>query len=120
PGIDASTPALTGLFYGGGAKVLIAQCIGSAVICTATFAIAMTVFGVLNLFGLLRISKDGEVEGMDLHEHGISAYPEYVIAPSAAPAGMPPEMVNNAVFGSTRSAGRDLPVGAAMSPTPAS
>jgi hypothetical protein len=82
--------------------VLIAQCIGSLIICGATFALAMTVFGVLNLVGLLRISKDGEVEGMDLHEHGISAYPEYVIAPSAAPAGMPPEMVNTAAFGSTR------------------
>jgi hypothetical protein len=49
---------------------------------------------VLNLVGLLRISKDGEIEGMDLHEHGISAYPEYVVAPWAAPSGVPPELVN--------------------------
>ena len=49
----------------------------------------MIVFGVLNAFGRLRISKEGEIEGMDLHEHGISAYPEYVIAPWAAPSGMP-------------------------------
>jgi Amt family ammonium transporter len=94
PTIGAGTPALTGLFYGGGTQVLFAQCIGSFIICAATFAIAMAVFGVLNMFGRLRISNEGELEGLDLHEHGISAYPEYVIAPSAAPAGMSAEQVN--------------------------
>jgi tetratricopeptide (TPR) repeat protein len=38
--------------------------------------------------GLLRLSKEGEAYGLDLHEHGISAYPEYVIAAAAQPAGM--------------------------------
>jgi Amt family ammonium transporter len=94
PPVDASNPALTGLFYGGGTTVLMAQCIGSFIVCAATFAVAMTVFGTLNAMGRLRISSDGETEGLDLHEHGISAYPEYVIAPSAAPAGMSPESVN--------------------------
>src|SRR5262249_51781187 len=96
PTIGTGTPALTGLFYGGGTQVLFAQCIGSFIICAATFVIAMIVFGALNAIGRLRISSEGELEGLDLHEHGISAYPEYVIAPSAAPAGMPPELVNAA------------------------
>jgi hypothetical protein len=52
------------------------------------------VFGALNMVGLLRISKEGEEEGMDLHEHGISAYPEYVISALAAPHGMPRDTVN--------------------------
>ena len=30
---------------------------------------------------------------MDLHEHGISAYPEYVISALAAPQGMPRDTV---------------------------
>src|SRR5437763_11278460 len=38
PTVDAANPALTGLFYGGGAKVLLAQCIGSGIVCGATFA----------------------------------------------------------------------------------
>ena len=93
-----SADALTGLFYKNAAGVhdwhcLAAQCIGSFVICASTFAVAMGVFGLLNLAGLLRISKDGELEGMDLHEHGISAYPEYVISALAAPAGMPADTV---------------------------
>jgi ammonium transporter, Amt family len=85
--------ALTGLFYGGGFKVLGAQAIGVACIHGATFFVALSMFGVLNLFGRLRLSKEGELEGMDIHEHGISAYPEYVISALAAPRGMPRDTV---------------------------
>jgi Amt family ammonium transporter len=95
PTIVANSPdALTGLFYGGGVKVLIAQCIGSFIICASTFVIAMIVFAVLNSVKLLRISKEGEEEGMDIHEHGISAYPEYVISALAAPSGMAKDTIN--------------------------
>lgn len=89
PVIDAaSNPALTGLFYGGGWQVLIAQFVGSIIICATTFAIALSIFGALNAMKILRISQEGEQEGMDLHEHGISANPEYVISSLAAPAGI--------------------------------
>jgi len=85
PSIVANSPeALTGLFYGGGAQVLWAQCIGSLIVCTATFAAAMAMFGVLNSVGLLRVTKDGELEGLDIDQHGISAYPDYQIAPWAS------------------------------------
>jgi len=57
---------------------------------------------VLKAVGLLRISKEGEVEGMDLHEHGISAYPEYVISALAAPSGMPRDTVNYTPSSGTR------------------
>jgi Amt family ammonium transporter len=42
----------------------------------------------VNAFGLLRVSEEGELYGLDLHEHGISAYPEYVISALGAPGGM--------------------------------
>lgn len=69
-------------------QLFTAQFIGSAITCVATFAIAMVVMGGLNAVGLLRVSKEGELEGLDLHEHGISAYPEYVISSVVTPAAM--------------------------------
>ena len=32
--------------------------------------------------------REGELEGLDIHEHGISAYPEYVISSVVSPASM--------------------------------
>jgi len=90
-GPDNSAP-LAGLFYGGGLTVLKAQIIGSAIITLSTFAVAMLLMWLVNLTGTLRVSEEGELYGLDLHEHGISAYPEYVISSLAAPAGMPKDL----------------------------
>jgi Amt family ammonium transporter len=84
--------ALKGLFYGGGTQVLVAQFIGSAAVTVATFSVAMAVMLAVNATGLLRVSKEGELYGLDLHEHGISAYPEYVISALGAPSGMTQEI----------------------------
>jgi ammonium transporter, Amt family len=84
---DNSAP-LKGLFYGGGTTVLFAQIIGSLTITVATFAVALTVMYAINAFKLLRVSPEGEIEGLDIHEHGISAYPEYLISAAGRPAGM--------------------------------
>jgi ammonium transporter, Amt family len=82
---DVTAPALLkGLFYGGGMQVFIAQFIGSAIITISTFALAMALMTAVNLTGTLRVSKEGELEGLDIHEHGIPAYPEYVIQPTAS------------------------------------
>jgi Amt family ammonium transporter len=98
PDIVAHSPAaLTGLFYGGGWAVLKAQAIGSGIVCVATFAAAMAMFKALNAVNLLRVSKQGELEGFDLDQHGASAYPEYVISTLTA---------SHAIEGDTESAPR--------------
>jgi len=84
---DHSAP-LAGLFYGGGTTVLMAQFIGSAIVTVATFGSAYLVMWIVNSMGLLRVSAEGERYGLDLHEHGISAYPEYVISTVGRPAGL--------------------------------
>src|SRR5580698_8401168 len=84
---DNSAP-LKGLFYGGGTQVLMAQIVGSAIITVSTFVVAYTVMYIINAMGQLRVSSEGELEGLDLHEHGISAYPEYVISSIVTPAAM--------------------------------
>src|SRR5438477_353104 len=85
-GADNSAP-LTGLFYGGGFTVLIAQMIGSVMVTTATFGVSLAMMYAVKAMGYLRVSEEGELEGLDLHEHGIPAYPEYALYPSASPQG---------------------------------
>jgi ammonium transporter, Amt family len=48
----------------------------------------MVVMLAVNAFGLLRVTEEGELYGLDLHEHGISAYPEYVITALGSPTGL--------------------------------
>jgi len=43
---------------------------------------------LVNAIGVLRVSAEGEAYGLDLHEHGIPAYPEYVISAMAMPSGL--------------------------------
>ncbi len=77
-GVDVSS-VLTGVFYGGGFAVLKAQMIGSFSITIATFVASMALMYAVKATGTLRISTEGEIEGLDLHEHGYPAYPEYVV-----------------------------------------
>jgi Amt family ammonium transporter len=88
---DNSAP-LKGLFYGGGTQVLMAQAIGSLAVTVSTFAVAMGLMYLVNATRLLRVSEEGELYGIDLHEHGISAYPEYVISALGAPSGLSQEV----------------------------
>jgi Amt family ammonium transporter len=79
---NSDATVVTGLFYGGGTKVLISQCIGSASITVATFAVSMILMYAVKATGTLRVSKEGELEGLDVHEHGGTAYPEIIGAGS--------------------------------------
>jgi Amt family ammonium transporter len=83
---------LNGLFYHGGLTLLKAQIIGNGIITLSTFGIALLLMYLVNLTGTLRVSEEGELYGLDLHEHGIPAYPEYVISSLAAPAGTPRDL----------------------------
>ena len=53
---------------------LLAQFIGSLSMCVAAFGVAFIMFKAINAFGILRVSREGELEGLDLHEHGTVAY----------------------------------------------
>jgi Amt family ammonium transporter len=77
-GADTSV-AVKGLFYGGGTTQLLAQAIGSLSVTAATLVCAFALMYAVKATGTLRVSKAGELEGLDLHEHGMLAYPEYVI-----------------------------------------
>jgi ammonium transporter, Amt family len=77
-GVDA-TVSVKGLLYGGGTAQLMAQALGSGTIVVATIVVAAALMYAVKATGTLRVSERGELEGLDLHEHGMVAYPEYVI-----------------------------------------
>lgn len=77
-GADTSS-VVTGLFYGGGVTQLGLQALGSFSTVLATLAISLIMMYALKRIGVLRVSKAGELEGLDLHEHGAAAYPEYAL-----------------------------------------
>ena len=60
--------------------------IGNAAIGGAVFVCAMALMYAVKATGTLRVSKEGELEGLDLHEHGGLAYPELEPAMEAAAA----------------------------------
>ncbi|MDF2537390.1 MAG: ammonium transporter [Herbinix sp.] len=68
-----------GLFYGGGASFLLTQIIGvAAVAAWVTVAISITFFAIKHTIGL-RVSKEEEIDGLDIHEHGLtSAYADFM------------------------------------------
>jgi Amt family ammonium transporter len=67
-----------GILYGGNADQLVAQVKGSAVIIACTAAAGLLLMFGIKALGMLRISEAGELEGLDIHDHGAPAYhPEY-------------------------------------------
>jgi Amt family ammonium transporter len=77
-GADTST-VVKGLFYGGGTAQLLTQFIGSGAVTAATLVSAFALMYLVKATGTLRVSREGELLGIDAHEHGMVAYPEYVI-----------------------------------------
>jgi Amt family ammonium transporter len=73
-GADISGGRVEGLFYGGETDQLVAQLKGSATIIVFTAAAGLLVMFTLKALGMLRVSEAGELEGLDIHEHGAPAY----------------------------------------------
>ncbi len=77
---DAPESAYTGLFYGGGFKLLGIQLLGIAAILAWT-AVTMTItFLIIKATIGLRVTEEEEIEGLDIKEHGLpSAYAGFAI-----------------------------------------
>jgi Amt family ammonium transporter len=72
-GVDGNTGI--GLFNGGGASQLGAQAIGVLAYAVWAVVLSFIVFGILKATMGLRVSKEVEIEGLDISEHGSIAYP---------------------------------------------
>ena len=64
-----------GLFNGGGASQLGVQALGALAYAVWAVVLSFIVFGILKATIGLRVSKEVEIEGLDISEHGSIAYP---------------------------------------------
>ncbi|HVM15009.1 MAG TPA: ammonium transporter [Egibacteraceae bacterium] len=76
-----------GLLYGGGASLLGVQLVGVVAVAAWVALATALVLGIVKAVMGLRVSEDEEVQGLDLHEHGMYAYPEAALGATAYPGG---------------------------------
>jgi Amt family ammonium transporter len=74
-----------GLLLGGGAEQFLAQLIGIAAIVVWTAVTAGVVFAAIKFTIGLRVDEAEEMQGLDIGEHGMSAYPDF--SPAAGSGG---------------------------------
>ena len=68
-----------GLFYGGGFKLLGVQAIGVAAAFGWAFFVGLALFFLIKVTIGLRVSKEEEIRGLDIGEHGMEAYSGFQI-----------------------------------------
>jgi Amt family ammonium transporter len=73
---NSAAMVVKGLFYGGGTDQLFAQMFGNAAIGGGALITGLILMYAVKATGTLRVSKEGELQGLDIHEHGGAAYPE--------------------------------------------
>ncbi len=73
-----------GLFYGGGAGLLVDQVVGGVGIAVFVLITAGVLFSALKAAGLLRVSAEEETAGLDVSEHGSPGYGPDILAGAGA------------------------------------
>lgn len=78
---DWVSPATTGngFLFGGGTKLLFAQLTGIGAVAVFAFVASAICWLVLKYTVGIRVSLQEEIQGLDIGEHGNSAYPDFVI-----------------------------------------
>jgi Amt family ammonium transporter len=79
---DSSVAPVTGpadgLFAGGGFGPFLTQLTGVAAAGGYAFIVSLIAFGTIRAMMGLRVSPEEELEGLDIGEHGMTAYPDFV------------------------------------------
>jgi Amt family ammonium transporter len=90
-----------GLFYGGGASQLVAQLVGIATVGVTVLTTSLIAWGVLKATIGIRVSAEEEIDGLDVGEHGMEAYPGFAGDASGEPGGVAPSIATAAPAGRT-------------------
>jgi Amt family ammonium transporter len=75
-GLNNVKGGVKGLFYGDSSQ-FVAQGVGTIANIVFVFITAYTVFKIIDLVLGMRVSKEVELEGLDLHEVAVDAYPDF-------------------------------------------
>ena len=91
-----SLSSVNGLFYGGGFRQLGVQLLGTVAIGAFSFVASALVWFILKKTVGIRVTREEELQGLDIGEHGNIAYPDFAPVAesieqngSAAPANAP-------------------------------
>ncbi len=77
----------TGLFYGGGLSQLGIQLLGIVTVAAYVLVVMFIIFKLIDKTVGLRVPAEVEIDGLDVHEHGlVSAYAGFAISEVANPA----------------------------------
>ena len=85
----------SGLLVGGGTSLIVVQLIGIGAAFAWAFPVSLGIFYFVKVTVGLRVSEKEELEGLDITEHGMHAYPPNLVAdgvmgiPAGQPAGLP-------------------------------
>jgi Amt family ammonium transporter len=75
-GVNGVAGTVKGLLYGDGGQ-FIAQCIGVCTCFVFVFSAFVIYFKIMNNFVPMRVTAEIELDGLDLHEVGVLAYPDF-------------------------------------------
>ncbi|RMF89021.1 MAG: ammonium transporter [Planctomycetota bacterium] len=76
-----------GLFTTGSSALLETQLLGIGVAFAWSFTVSMTIFLAIKYTIGLRVSPEEEIEGLDIHEHGMLGYPPGIVSGEPTTAG---------------------------------
>lgn len=77
--------AESGLLYGGGSALLVAQVVGTVSVFVFCMLSGLVLFNIIKGTVGLRVSREAEMAGLDAAEHGNDAYPEFGVSEAARP-----------------------------------
>lgn len=76
-GVCSAAVTKNGLFFGGGMEQLMPQIIGVVTAGAVTFILSMIFWLIIKAVFGLRVTPEEEIEGLDLGEHDMAAYPDF-------------------------------------------
>ena len=88
-GLNGVGGGVRGIFYGGGMGQLTAEAIGAVVCIAFTFTTFHLFFKAVDYLIGNRVSAAAELEGLDMAEVGVLAYPEFLPAPVTVSRSVP-------------------------------